>query len=183
MKKFLFLCPLGAIGSNLNMTTLTGGGVENVEHHSENSSVPQSFEEASSICVRNITNNNNSADEGITFQVREKDTNVSAFKSIESKEIIVRREKFSEKISSLDSEVSEASTLVSYNSTDTLGNESDSSSTCGDGRLRRTRITHQSIRSVMSDSEVELNGVSDEISILQFKPVIFKFPFISRKFN
>ena len=66
-----------------------------------------------------------------------------------------------EKLSSMDSELSEASTLVSFNSSDTLGNDSDTSSTSGvDVRSRRSRIAHHSIRPVMSDTELELNGVS-----------------------
>ncbi|XP_038049379.1 MAP kinase-activating death domain protein-like isoform X3 [Patiria miniata] len=144
----------GAIGSKVD--------VEYPGEHSDNKTLHSEDEHAP--CIKDMVNNNNSSsiDEGITFQAKKDDTDVipDNSKSMEPREIIERREKFSEKISSLDSELSEASTLVSYNSTDTLGNESDSSSTCGDGRVRRTRITHQSIRSVMSDSEVELNGLS-----------------------
>ncbi|XP_033645773.1 MAP kinase-activating death domain protein-like isoform X6 [Asterias rubens] len=152
----------GAIGSNLEMTTQPGSNSDGTDQlENDTDAIQQDIYKQS---VNDIENNNtgNVNDEGITFQARkdtiESHTDIS--NSIQPKEIIVRREKFSEKICSLDSEVSEASTLVSYNSTDTLGNESDSSSTCGEGRLRRSRITHQSIRSVMSDSEVELNGLS-----------------------
>ena len=157
----------GAIGSNLEMTTQPGSNSDGTDQlENDTDAIQQDIYKQS---VNDIENNNTGDvnDEGITFQARkdtiESHTDIS--NSIQPKEIIVRREKFSEKICSLDSEVSEASTLVSYNSTDTLGNESDSSSTCGEGRLRRSRITHQSIRSVMSDSEVELNGVSKLLTL------------------
>ncbi|XP_022088226.1 MAP kinase-activating death domain protein-like isoform X2 [Acanthaster planci] len=145
----------GAIGSKVD--------VEYPGQDDDHRTVQSRDEPIKDISIKDITNNNSDCtDEGITFRVRKNDAEIipDNSKTMEPREIGVRREKFSEKISSLDSEISEASTLVSYNSTDTLGNESDSSSTCGEGRLRRTRITHQSIRSVMSDSEVELNGLS-----------------------
>ncbi|XP_077994167.1 MAP kinase-activating death domain protein-like isoform X2 [Glandiceps talaboti] len=70
----------------------------------------------------------------------------------------VKKNKHLEKISSIDSEASEASTLVS-NSSDTLGNDSDISSNSGDGKTKKkSRINHHSIRTTMSDSEIELNG-------------------------
>ena len=119
--------------------------------------------------IKDSVNNNvlGTIDDGITFIARtEVEAKLQSAPSPQHStptrpnEIIhQRRERFSEKmISSLDSELSEASTLVSFNSSDTLGNDSDGS-TGPEGRLRRTRITHHSIRSVMSDSEVELNGV------------------------
>lgn len=49
---------------------------------------------------------------------------------------------------SIDSEVSEANTLIS-----------SSSETDGDGVRRRKRINHHSIRGAMSDSEMEMSGV------------------------
>lgn len=159
----------GAIGSNLEMTTQPGSNTDGSEQLEEDTDAVQSQLIYTQAVNKDIENNNTGdvTDEGITFQAR-KDTieaNTEIGNAIQPKEIIVRREKFSEKICSLDSEVSEASTLVSYNSTDTLGNDSDSSSTCGEGRLRRSRITHQSIRSVMSDSEVELNGVRNLLTL------------------
>ena len=150
----------------------TGNNVDNSEHQDGDNHVMQS-KDIYAESVKDIANNNTGEinDEGITFKVARDnfEPNTEIGNSFQPKEIIVRREKFSEKICSVDSEVSEASTLVSYNSTDTLGNDSDSSSTCGEGRRRRSRITHQSIRSVMSDSEVELNGVCQ---LLAFKHVV-----------
>ncbi|XP_070565661.1 MAP kinase-activating death domain protein-like isoform X2 [Ptychodera flava] len=70
----------------------------------------------------------------------------------------LKKNKQLEKISSLDSEASEASTLVS-NSSDTLGNDSDISNNSSDSKTKKkSRINHHSIRTTMSDSEIELNG-------------------------
>lgn len=55
---------------------------------------------------------------------------------------------------SIDSEVSEASTLVST-----------SSETIGDEAKRKKRINHHSIRGAMSDSEMEMSGVTLSLTI------------------
>ncbi len=161
LKPNIYALSTGVIGDQIDMTPLTGktGNIRSLsldnEHNNNDELIKDSF------------NNNvlETIDDGIHFIARnEVEAKLQSAPSPQNtptrptNEIIQRRERFSEKISSMDSELSEASTLVSFNSSDTLGNESDGS-TGPEGRLRRTRITHHSIRSVMSDSEVELNGV------------------------
>ncbi|XP_041471516.1 MAP kinase-activating death domain protein-like isoform X4 [Lytechinus variegatus] len=161
----------GVIGTKLDMTPLTGVN-RNTNQQIEPS--PSNHNHQSSDCgedgiqseLKDITNNNlyNTGESAITF--------IAPPSSTESPDIrdlmdtpTHRRSKLVEKLSSMDSELSEASTLVSFNSSDTLGNDSDTSSTSGiDVRSRRSRIAHHSIRPVMSDTEVELNGSSMTLS-------------------
>ena len=169
----------GVIGDQLDMTPLTGTknspsrslSMDSGRGSGGSGEHPHYQKEELSMMKDTVNNNNNTLetiDDGITFIARtEMESKLQSFPPgllnsapMRRDEVIhQRRERFSEKgISSMDSELSEASTLVSFNSSDTLGNDSDGS-VGPDGRSRRTRITHHSIRSVMSDSEVELNGV------------------------
>ena len=72
---------------------------------------------------------------------------------VKNKELMKSRrtDLLQQKFGSLDSEISEASTLVSTSS-DTVGN--------GEEVRKRSRINHHSIRSTVSDSEMETVGVS-----------------------
>ena len=66
----------------------------------------------------------------------------------------MKTSKLDRKFSSLDSEMSEASTLVS------------TSSEKEDFEKRRHRINHQNIRSAVSDSEMDSNWVRDASEIV-----------------
>ncbi|XP_030845012.1 MAP kinase-activating death domain protein isoform X3 [Strongylocentrotus purpuratus] len=158
----------GVIGTQLDMTPLTG-----VNRHTNQQTDPspsnhnhqgsEGVEEGIQSELKDITNNNlyNTGESAITFIAPPSSTHSPDIRDLMDTPTRHRRTKLVEKLSSMDSELSEASTLVSFNSSDTLGNDSDTSSTSGvDVRSRRSRIAHHSIRPVMSDTEVELNGSS-----------------------
>ncbi|XP_071498003.1 MAP kinase-activating death domain protein-like isoform X2 [Diadema antillarum] len=175
----------GVIGNKLDMTPLTGVNTNsrqtdsvlalsnhNNSRHESSGDVSGSSGELRDVVIqsdlKDYANNNHyntgGSESGITFMMPQVDTEGQG-ESSDGGPSAGRRARLAEKLSSLDSELSEASTLVSFNSSDTLGNDSDTSSTSGvDVRSRRSRIAHHSIRPVMSDTEVELNGLSLNIT-------------------
>ncbi|XP_071830863.1 MAP kinase-activating death domain protein-like isoform X4 [Apostichopus japonicus] len=171
MQPVLSLLEGGIIGNSINMSPLTGNGDQ-----PENTTIPHPGEEIPSPVTSNTTQgvisdiqNNNTTmlpDQGTTtFQERiinmdgggnPRDIHGSV---MTDPIVLSRRDRFRRNMSSIDSEVSEASTLVSFSS-DTIGDESDAGSTIEDGKLKRPmKISHQPIRTVLSDSEIETSGV------------------------
>lgn len=158
----------GIIGNSINMSPLTGSGDQ-----AEDSSTTPADEIPSPVSsnipqgvISDIENNNTSTlpGHGPGYQDRMTTMNEAGnprMQGVVAADPLVmsRRERFRRNMSSIDSELSEASTLVSFSS-DTIGDESDAGSTIEDGRMKRPiKISHQPIRTVLSDSEIETSGV------------------------
>lgn len=158
----------GIIGNSINMSPLTGSGDQ-----AEDSSTTPADEIPSPVSsnipqgvISDIENNNTSTlpGHGPGYQDRMMTMNEAGnprMQGVVAADPLVmsRRERFRRNMSSIDSELSEASTLVSFSS-DTIGDESDAGSTIEDGRMKRPiKISHQPIRTVLSDSEIETSGV------------------------
>lgn len=157
---FLFLCSLAILGSPV---IVNGDEFENIEiQNVPDAAALEAMQQGGRLLLdphhesdvnRNVTSKSKKCDIVLTSApepgkdvMREMVMNKEVMKSTSKR--------LDNRFNSMDSEMSEASTLVST-----------SSENVGEDSRRRSRINHHTIRGTLSDSEMEMSGVSQKLHI------------------